>query len=231
MCRPPSPGIWQTRPSSVPFIIRLQKTRSSTHSGKTNTATHCGPCCTPMLHSQHPLFQHHCRHVIIGLLLPTTSWRIRLTTQKNGVRGELIGLGRSGHPTWCPVKTLINRIQHLRQQNAPPTTPLYSYFDGSWRRIDTTILTHYLRLAVTTLGHQYGISAPDVSIRSLRSSGAMALLCAKVDTDMIRLLGRWRSDEMLRYLHVQSFPLVAPLASQMLHHGHFTLMPNQINGG
>jgi hypothetical protein len=156
---------------------------------------------------------------------------LEFTTQKNGVRGELIGLGRSGHPTWCPVKTLINRIQHLRQQNAPPTTPLYSYFDGSWRRIDTTILTHYLRLAVTTLGHQYGISAPDVSIRSLRSSGAMALLCAKVDTDMIRLLGRWRSDEMLRYLHVQSFPLVAPLASQMLHHGHFTLMPNQINGG
>ncbi|MFN9979934.1 MAG: hypothetical protein ACK53Y_08485, partial [bacterium] len=156
---------------------------------------------------------------------------LEFTTQKNGVRGELIGLGRSGHPTWCPVKTLINRIQHLRQHNAPPTTPLYSYFDGSWRRIDTTILTHYLRLAVTTLGHQYGISAPDVSIRSLRSSGAMALLCAKVDTDMIRLLGRWRSDEMLRYLHVQSFPLVAPLASQMLHHGHFTLMPNQINGG
>jgi hypothetical protein len=92
-------------------------------------------------------------------------------------------------------------------------------------------ITHYLRLAVTTLGHQYGISATNVSIRSLRSSGAMALLCAKVDTDMIRLLGRWRSDEMLRYLHVQSFPLVAPLASQMLHHGHFTLMPNQINGG
>jgi hypothetical protein len=55
----------------------------------------------------------------------------------------------------------------------------------------------------------------------------MALLCAKVDTDTIRLLGRWRSDEMLRYLHVQTFPLVAPLASQMLRHGHFSLMSNQ----
>jgi hypothetical protein len=54
----------------------------------------------------------------------------------------------------------------------------------------------------------------------------MSLLCVKVDTDMIRLLGRWRSDEMLRYLHVQSFPLVAPLAQQMLQHGHFTLMAN-----
>jgi hypothetical protein len=54
----------------------------------------------------------------------------------------------------------------------------------------------------------------------------MAILCAKVDTDMIRLLGRWHSNKMLRYLHVQSFPLLAPLSQQMLRHGHFTLMPN-----
>jgi len=79
---------------------------------------------------------------------------LEFTTHKNGVRGELIGLGRSSHPTWCPVKTLIHRIQHLRQHNAPPTTPLYLYFDGSWQRIDTTILTHYMRLTVTTLGQQ-----------------------------------------------------------------------------
>jgi hypothetical protein len=61
----------------------------------------------------------------------------------------------------------------------------------------------------------------------------MALLCAKVDTDMIRLLGRWRSDKMLRYLHVQTFPIMAPLANQMLQHGNFTLMPNlpRGNGG
>jgi hypothetical protein len=54
----------------------------------------------------------------------------------------------------------------------------------------------------------------------------MALLCAEVDTDIIRLLGRWYSDEMLHYLHVQAFPLVAPLAAQMVRHGHYTLIPN-----
>jgi len=54
----------------------------------------------------------------------------------------------------------------------------------------------------------------------------MALLCAKIDPDIICLLGWWHSDEMLCYLHVQSFPLLAPLAPQMLHHGAFTLMPN-----
>jgi hypothetical protein len=54
----------------------------------------------------------------------------------------------------------------------------------------------------------------------------MTLLCAAVDTDKIRLLGRWCSDEMLRYLHVQAFPIVAPLAKQMLQHGNFALIPN-----
>jgi hypothetical protein len=54
----------------------------------------------------------------------------------------------------------------------------------------------------------------------------MALLYGNVDTDRIRLLGRWRSDEMLRYLHVQAFPVVAHIASTMLQHGNFTLIPN-----
>jgi hypothetical protein len=30
--------------------------------------------------------------------------------QKNGVRGEIIGLGRSGDPTFCPVQAVLNRI-------------------------------------------------------------------------------------------------------------------------
>jgi hypothetical protein len=34
----------------------------------------------------------------------------------------------------------------------------------------------------------------------------MALLNGGVDTDIIRLIGRWRSDKMLRYLHVQAEP-------------------------
>jgi hypothetical protein len=32
---------------------------------------------------------------------------LEFTTQKNGVRGELVGLGRTGHPIHCPVHALI----------------------------------------------------------------------------------------------------------------------------
>jgi hypothetical protein len=55
----------------------------------------------------------------------------------------------------------------------------------------------------------------------------MALLCAKVDTDLIQLLGRWRSDVMLRYLHVQAQPVMRNFASLMLQGGQFALIPGQ----
>jgi hypothetical protein len=55
----------------------------------------------------------------------------------------------------------------------------------------------------------------------------MALLLAHVDTDIIRLIGRWRSDEMLRYLHLQAQPIMRNFASLMLHGGDYTLLPGQ----
>ena len=61
---------------------------------------------------------------------------LEFTTQKNGVRGEVIGLGRSGSQTLCPVYVLIERIIHLRTHNAPPATPLSSYYaNGKWNPV------------------------------------------------------------------------------------------------
>jgi hypothetical protein len=151
---------------------------------------------------------------------------LEFTNQKNGVRGELIGLGRSSNPTFCPVQSCINQVKHLRQHHANPTMPLYAYYNNCWQQITTSLLTAELRNAVDIVGQTVGLLSADISIRSLRASGAMALLCARVDTDRIRLLGRWRSDKMLRYLHVQAYPVVADLAPTMLQHGHYTLIPN-----
>lgn len=156
---------------------------------------------------------------------------LEITTQKNGVQGELVGLGRTNHPIYCPVQALVTRVRHFRLHHAAMTTPLYSYIDRTWKQIDTFVLTTHLRIAVMAMGDHYGITTSEISIRSLRSSGAMALLCSKVDSDTIRLLGRRRSDVMLRYFHVQTFPLVALLAANMLRHDHFTLIPNTPAGG
>lgn len=57
----------------------------------------------------------------------------------------------------------------------------------------------------------------DVSIGGLRATGATAPLNAKTSITLIKLIGRWRSDEVMRYLHTQS-QVSAPLAHQMLEH-------------
>jgi hypothetical protein len=163
-------------------------------------------------------------------LLAATFVTLEFTTQKNGVRGEVIGLGRSGDPHFCPVGAAARRIIHLRNAAVPPHQPLASYVHPvthRLHRITPSELTHLLRLSVQVLGPAYGFLPKDISARSLRAAGAMALLCANIDTDRIRLLGRWRSDEMLRYLHVQAEPLMRHFSSRMLAGGNFTLVPNQ----
>jgi len=151
---------------------------------------------------------------------------LEFTSQKNGVRGKLIGLGRSGCTAFCPVTALINRINHLRDHDAIPSMPLYAYHTTRWEAVTASILTTMLHQSATVLGPTFGLAPVDISVQSLCSSGAMALLCGHVDTDRIRLLGRWRSDEMLCYLHVQAFPVLATIAPTMLQHGNFTLIPN-----
>ena len=162
-------------------------------------------------------------------LLTSTFVTLEFTTQKNGVRGEVIGLGRSGDPHFCPVLALARRVVHLRQASASPTQPLASYSDPSasiLRLITPSDITSLLRLAVTVLGNAHGFRPTDVSARSLRAAGAMALLCADVDSDRIRLLGRWQSDQMFRYLHVQAEPLMRNFSSRMLQGGNYALLPN-----
>ncbi len=74
------------------------------------------------------------------------------------------------------------------------------------------------------MGPQVGFAPKDITARSLRAGGAMALLCADVDPDIIRLLGRWKSDTMFRYLFVQARPLVNRLAHRMVNDGNFDLL-------
>ena len=152
---------------------------------------------------------------------------LTFTTQKNGIRGETIGHSRSGHPTLCPVLCLVSRVLYLRTHDAAPTTPLNatrSPRGASWQYLQPAAITGFLRAAVL-LNPDLGISPSDVSARSTRAGGAMAMLCAGIDSDRIRLIGRWRSDEMYRYLHVQAQPVMSGVAAAMFRGGHYRLTP------
>jgi hypothetical protein len=152
---------------------------------------------------------------------------LTFTTQKNAVRGKVIGLGLSGDLFICPVQSIASRVRHLRQHNAPPATPLCTYYtDNKAHCVTPDNISLTLKTSVGTIGPSLRFSHKDVSARSLRAAGAMALLSAHVDTDTIQLLGRWRSNEMLKYLTVQAQPIMRDFSSRMLQGGHYTVLPN-----
>ncbi|MGH7974648.1 MAG: hypothetical protein ACREBR_03915 [bacterium] len=164
----------------------------------------------------------------IALLQRADFATLTFTTQKNGVRGEVVGHGTSGALHACPTKAIVCRVMHLRRHGARPEQPLSSYWDAhGWHHLTSGAVTSALRLAAALHGPALGFNPGDVSARSLRSGGAMALMCADVPTDKIRLLGRWRSDEVLRYLHVQAPPVMQGFAQRMVSGGAFTLLPGQ----
>ena len=54
--------------------------------------------------------------------------------------------------------------------------------------------------------------------------GVMALLMAWVDPYTIHLVGRWRSDMMLRYLHTTAKSFTEGLFSKMFQNGTYVLI-------
>ncbi len=152
---------------------------------------------------------------------------LTFTSQKNGVRGEVIGLACSGDPYLCPVKAIICRMLYLRSHLAPPSTPLARVFNTP-DKVTASYLTTCICDSVAALGPDLGFLPSDLSACCLRAAGAMALLLAQVDPDLIRLIGRWRSDKMLRYLHVQAYPLMKDYTRKMLSAGQYNLIPNHL---
>ena len=165
-------------------------------------------------------------------LLAATCSALVFTNQKNCVPGEVIAQGTSGSATACPTHSIARRILHLRAHNAPDDTPLCSYFEeGEWWTITPPMITSLLRAAAAAVGPSVGFHPNEISARSLRASGAMAMLCGGIDPTVIRLRGRWRSDTMLRYLTVQAAPFVADVAARMLSGGEYALVPGRIDQG
>lgn len=107
------------------------------------------------------------------------------TEQKNGIKNETIGLTRSRDLTACPVLAAIRRVRHLREHQAPPTTPLFMYYkQGTQHRITDRMIIEHLRLAGTAVQQPN-----DYTVGALRNTGAQALLQALVPLPMIKLIG------------------------------------------
>ena len=129
------------------------------------------------------------------------------TVQKSGFPGEIVVHARSVAFHACPVVVLVELCLLLSNYGAPHDAPLGSYQEipsGSLCYIKSSDITKALKSAACVHGAEFGIGPDDVSADCLRSTGAMGLFCGGVGSSCIRLLGRWQSWTMLRYLQLQS---------------------------
>ena len=156
--------------------------------------------------------------------------------QKNAVKGEQVGHKPTNDRFFCPCKALGRLSLRLRRMNAAPDCPIYNHFNSHpnqnrWFALTPTHVTNGLRYAARLLTPVTGINHMLLTAKSLRPGGATALLCARVDKDAIMLLGRWKSDAMLRYLRIQAASHAHNYAQQMLDHGTFTFNPSSYAEG
>jgi hypothetical protein len=166
-------------------------------------------------------------HATEAQLLASTSASIVFTTQKNGVRYKVLNHACSGATHCCSIMALVRRVIHLRQFNVASTTPIATYYESNrWRPVTPNDITLALRYTVRFIAPQVGLVEADVSVRSMGIGGAMTLICAQVDDNIILLLGRWQSDTMLCYLHLQARPVMRKFAAQMLQYGMYDLVQN-----
>ena len=162
----------------------------------------------------------------LAQLHAATYCSLTFTTQKNGVKGEVMAHAANGQRHACPVRAVLRRVFHLRTQRAPSTTPLHVFYDGTGtkRSVSSAMITSLLRAAALSIPGYAGVNPDNIAARSLRSSGAMALLLGGVDPDKIRIVGRWKSDAMFRYLHAHALPLIQDNSSIMYTAGHYSLI-------
>ena len=136
--------------------------------------------------------------------LKATAATMRLSNQKNGIRGSLIHRSAM-RGRFCPVKALVRRFLHLRDNNALKDDIISSYYDhlGVGHVTDEEIRKAVKR-AVIKLGlAKNGLTENRVGSHSLRAGGAMALNFAGAKRDTIKKFGRWSSDTFLLYIHDQ----------------------------
>ena len=145
------------------------------------------------------------------------------STQKIGVQGEKIGHRATGDLMLYPKESFWRRVMHLRQHSAPANTPLACFKTprGRWTNVTAIMITAHLKATVKLLAETHqGFTYNDVSARSLWAASAMALLCSSIENYIISLIGRWRSDKILRHIHVQAEPIMRNFSTLMISHGN-----------
>lgn len=162
-----------------------------------------------------------CRDAPLAVLLTADAVTICLANQKNGDKNSTLHHHKSTLAL-DPVESAAHLIHAM--QNMPNDTPLGTYrtVEGRTGQVSSDAIRAAIRHSAT-MCHlpAQGFDLDRIGSHSLRAGGAVMLKLCGYDSDMIKKLGRWRSDTYLRYIQTQIANLTAGVATAMARRLHF----------
>ena len=155
---------------------------------------------------------------------------LTFTSQKSSVRGEVIGLGRSGKQLLCPLLAIVRRINHLRQHNAPPATPLAVYVRPGNDDITTMPLPTSLQCPAPLtplLGHHSVSSQKTSQLDRFERGGQWPCCVCTLTLTQFVSLDDGAATKCSAIFTFKRNPSCATLRGEMLIAGAFRLLPSQ----
>jgi hypothetical protein len=110
------------------------------------------------------------------------------------------------------------------------TVLIATYYRGNQRTIVNSKVNDVpavLRCAMKINYSKTGITAMEISAHSLLAGGTMAMIFERIDLYSIQMMGRWNSDDMMRYLHIQAQPIINNYDARMYNHGTCAFLPDE----
>ena len=166
------------------------------------------------------------------LLITATHVTYTFIKQKYMNDGQVIANARSDHHLCCPVTATIQQVllhhKYCWRFHKPfvGSRRLASYYSASGTLIPlpASAFTTIIRIHAASLCSTTRVAPSEFSACSLWVGGAMALLSGGCNSNIIKLLGEWKSGLMMDYLHEQSLPIVKRLAAAMFNNGHHSFL-------
>jgi hypothetical protein len=156
------------------------------------------------------------------------SGSMTLPWQKNGVRDQVVAIARAtddegrGYEI-CPLKAAIRIVLSGTRDGMRAGEAIYSVKEGGVKK---AVTVEAVQAKLRAMAAAARFAAPGkatgkeklLSVHSLRSGGAMFYFCANVDTEFIRILGRWKSDAIFSYLSARFPDVMADRVNKAMKH-------------
>ena len=129
------------------------------------------------------------------------------------------------------VAATRSHVAHLKQHGAGDHTLLEEVFHKNrWSSVCITETAKEMWEVAKIIRLQVGFNPEDVNTCSMRACRTMSLLLTIVNENTIRIVGKWHSNAIMRYVHTLEKISTQGLVTCMVQCGDYALIPTVHRG-